>query len=95
MFRLWGKLYDRTRVCAEFIAADDRTGAPIGERFGDCLEEILRQLDLPKPIFLPQNERELAAFRKTSFRQDHFMEHFPYLQFELDILETDDDEQDE
>lgn len=93
MLRLWGKLHDRFRVCQEYIAEDERTEVPFEERFAACLEELLRELDLPRPIFLPQNEKELTEFRKTSFTQDHFMEHFPYKEFELDILETDDDEQ--
>ena len=95
MIRIWGKLYDKNRVCAEYIAADERTELAFDVRFRDCLEEILRELDLPKPIFLPQNRRELESFRQTQFRQEHFIEHFPYKIFEVEILETDDDEQEE
>ena len=92
MLRVWGKLYDEKRMCADLVAEDECEELPFEERFENCCEQILRSFDLPKPIWLPQNRRELERFGRTDFRQEHFVEKFPYNIFELEIIETDEKE---
>ena len=56
------------------------------------MEEICHTMDLPKPIWLDSNYDELNRFRKTSFRQDHFIEQIAFDYLEIEIIEMDDDE---
>ena len=93
MLRVWGKLYSTVRMVRDAECMDERTELAFDERLESCLEEIVKELDLAKPIWFPANRDELAVFRKTAFRQDNFVEAFPYMLFELEILETDDDEE--
>jgi len=92
MLRVWGKIFSTVKMVRDAECADERTDLPFDVRLEDCLEEIVKELDLPKPIWFPVNREELNNFRKTQFRQDNFVEAFPYMYFELEILETDDDE---
>lgn len=93
MLQIWGKLLNAHRIVESYTA--EREGEAFADDFpklfGDCLDEIIRALDLPKPIMLPQNERELVAFHKTEFRQEHFIEAFPYKAFEVEIIITEEE----
>ena len=91
MLRIWGKLWKNGRIVQNITVENEETGDE-KERFINCLDDILHQMDLPRPIWLPQNTREMVRFRRTEFRQEHFVEHFPYKKLEIEILETDEDE---
>ncbi len=93
MLRVWGKLFDDKRMCADAVIENDERELSFDERFACCTDELVRLFDLPKPIWLPQNLRELERFGRTDFRQEHFVEAFPYRYFEIEIIETDDDEE--
>lgn len=58
-----------------------------GDSFRDTLEESLislcRELDIPVPIWLRKNTRELAAYRKTFFVRDQFLEKIWFDKFEI------------
>lgn len=92
MLRVWGRLWKKGRMVRDITEENDDRSRTEADRFEDCLEEIIREFDLPKPIWLPQNTRELDLFRQTQFRQEHFVESFPYDKLEIEIIEKDDEE---
>ena len=93
MLRVWGKLWKNSRIVHQWTANNDERNLDEETRFDSCVEEILYHLDLPKPIWLEQNFRDMKRFGKTEFREEHFVEHFPYAMLELDVIETDEDEE--
>jgi hypothetical protein len=92
MLRVWGKLWKNGRIAEQITIENDDRRRTEQDRFDQCFEAIIHALDLAKPIWLPQNTREMQRFRRTEFRQEHFIEHFPYKKFEIEIIETDEDE---
>lgn len=93
MLRVWGKIWHKHRVHQSYTAEDDHKSWSDEVRLEVCIDEIIQALDLPRPIWLKQNHDEMQRFGRTQFHQDHFIEHFPYQSFEVEIIGTDDDEE--
>ena len=93
MLRVWGKIWHKNRVVQSHTAEDTHQNWSDEVRFEVCVDEIIQVLDLPRPIWLPQNKKDMEQFGATQFHQDHFIEHFPYQSFEIEIIGTDDDDE--
>lgn len=93
MLRVWGKLWQKNRIVQSHTAQDGHRNWPEEVRLESCIDEIIQELDLPRPIWLPRNKKDMEQFRATHFNQDHFIEHFPYQSFEVEIIEVDDEEE--
>lgn len=93
MLKVWGKIWYKNRVHQSHTAQDSHQDWPDEVRLEVCIDEIIQKLDLPRPIWLKQNRDEMKQFGRTHFHQDHFIEHFPYQSFEVEIIGTDDDEE--
>ena len=93
MLKVWGKIWHKHRVQESYTATDDHQDWTEEARLEVCIDEIIQALDLPRPIWLKQNRDEIQQFGRTQFHQDHFMESFPYQSFEVEIIGTDDDEE--
>lgn len=93
MLRVWGKIWKKNRIAQSYTAEDNHQSWPDEVRLESCIDEIVHALDLPRPIWLPKNYEEMKQFRRTEFNQDHFIEQFPYQNFEIEIIGTDDDEE--
>lgn len=52
-----------------------------------CLLELCRDLDIPIPIWMPQNTHDLARYRQTVFYPEQFMESVSFGRFHLRFLE--------
>lgn len=91
MFRVWAKLMKGSHMLDDFVAENENEREDLTQRLYDCMEEICQHFDLAKPIWLDQNYDELNRFGKTSFRQDHFIEHIPFQALEIEIIEMDDE----
>lgn len=91
MLRVWGKVVSRGKTVrsSESSSADPGTGRL--ERIKTCVGQIVRDLDLPNPIWLPVHEKDMLRFGKTRFTQDSFIETFPYNALEIEIIEDDED----
>lgn len=53
----------------------------------DALTEVCRAFDIPKPLWLPKQEREYQAFRVTAFTHDNFLEDVPFDRLEIEFLD--------
>lgn len=57
--------------------------------FHDQLEEafirLCKQLDIPVPIWLKKNTREIGRYKKTFFSKEQFIEEFHFDKFVLEI----------
>lgn len=93
MLTIWAKLWKRGRIVEQTTVTDDHQTYPFEDRVDLMVEEIIHRLDLARPIFLKPNHQELKTFGATRFTQDHFIEQFPYQSLEIEIIGTDDDEE--
>ena len=55
----------------------------------EALQEACRVLDLPKPLWLPKNQREWEEFGQTRFLPDAFMEQVDFDRLEIEYIEPD------
>ena len=83
MARLWAKIITRNRIQRQ------ATEACTFESIPDVLNEICKQFDIPCPMWLGKQERELENFRMTSFGTDNFIEEIDFQKLEIEFLEDD------
>lgn len=93
MLQVWGKIWYKNQIYQSHTATDEHADWTEALRLESCIDEIIHALDLPRPIWLAQNHQEMQRFRQTKFHQDHFIEHFPYQSFEIEIVRTDEDDE--
>ena len=78
--RLWGRVIrDHRIVSSETIPMEE------GD-FESALRELCRRLDLPRPVQLPKNDRDLSAFSRTFYGKEHFLEPISFQRLEVEIL---------
>lgn len=53
----------------------------------EVLVEMCKHLDLPCPIWLNKHESEYERFRRTSFREEHFVESVDFDALEIEFLD--------
>jgi hypothetical protein len=81
MSRLWVRVMRDHRI-------NEQDAVPCA--WGDqkqALEEALKGLDLPIPMWLNKHEREFDHFRRTSFSPDHFVESVNFEKVEIEYLD--------
>ncbi len=83
MARLWAKIIVRHRIHRQ--ATEPCTFEDIPE----ALNNICKQFDIPCPMWLGKQEREIEAFRLTSFGPDNFIEEIDFQKLEIEFLEDD------
>ena len=86
MFRLWGKIWKDSRLERDTVyeeASDDTRTHKIFRG----LEEICREFDLGKPIWLDLTVTELQRHSKARFYQDSFIEEIGFDYLEIQVLE--------
>lgn len=55
----------------------------------DALNEACSQLDLPKPLWLPKNQRDWDSFGQTRFMPDAFLESVEFERMEIEFIDPD------
>ncbi len=58
------------------------------EAAASSLTEICKEWDIPVPIWLKTNRKELEKTSKTRFRQDHFIETIDFDYLEVTVTEN-------
>lgn len=86
MIRLWGKVIKNNRIItsAESTCTED---IDYQEQLKKCIVDICYKLDLQKPYWLKQNLKDYNQYKKTSFRQDNFIEPVNFDKFEIEVIE--------
>lgn len=83
MARLWAKVIVKHRIQRQ------TTEPCVFENIPVVLNEICKQFDIPCPMWLGKQEREIENFRMTSFGQDNFIEEINFQKLEIEFLEDD------
>jgi hypothetical protein len=86
MLRLWGKIIKNNKMInhREAICLED---IDYQEQLKKCITEICYNFDIQKPYWLPKNLKEYNKIKKTSFKQDNFIEEIDFDRFEIEVIE--------
>lgn len=88
MFRMWAKMWKDSKLLRDMVvedaAEDNRT-----KKVFRALEQVCREFDLAKPIWLENNIRDFRKRSKTRFSRDNFTEEIPFDYLEIMMLEED------
>ncbi len=71
-------------TCIEDDGADTRT-----HKIFHALDEVCRQFDLGRPVWLDKNISDFKKSSKTRFTQDNFIEDIDFDYLEFQIIEED------
>jgi hypothetical protein len=80
-----GKLFIENRLVREARSEDNDEGHDFREKLQNCLTELCSQLEIPVPLWLKKNTRELGIFRKTFFTSEQFIERVWFDKFEIKL----------
>jgi len=88
MFRLWAKIFKDNRLIKDTVIANEKEETRTHKVF-EALDEVCRQFDLGKPIWLNVTINEFKRHNKTRFTQDNFMETIDFDFLEIHVIEED------
>lgn len=88
MFRLWGKIFKDNHLLKDTVIKDPSEDTRTHKTFR-AIDEICRQFDLGKPIWLETNIKDFKRHNKVRFRQDNFMEAIDFDYLEIQVIEED------
>ncbi|HOA55579.1 MAG: hypothetical protein WAP56_04860 [Acetivibrionales bacterium] len=71
---LYGKLFINGKIVREGTSSDDDSDHSFRDKLENCLVGLCAVLEIPVPLWLKKNTRELAVFRKTFFSSEQFIE---------------------
>ena len=89
MFRLWAKLWKENRLLQDVVICYDNNDTRTHKIF-NAIEQVCREFDLSKPIWLESNIIEFKKHAKTRFSSDHFVDEINFDFLEIHIIEEDD-----
>ncbi len=87
MFKLWGKIIKNNRIIQSYTSECDNNNLSKKELVNICLEEICREFDIQKPLWLPIHEKDFNRYYKAKFNADAFMEEIEFDAFEIEFVE--------
>lgn len=88
MFRLWARTFKNNHMIQDTVICDDTTETRTHKVF-HAIDEICRQFDLPKPIWLESNIADFKRHDKVRFTADSFIEAIDFDYLELQVIEED------
>ncbi len=86
MFRLWGKLWKNNRMLQDTVYEEESDDTRTHKIFRG-LDEICREFDLGRPIWLDKTVADFQKNSKARFYQDSFIEEIPFDYLELQVIE--------
>lgn len=86
MFRLWGKIWKDNHLLQDTVFEEESEDTRTHKIFRG-LDEICRELDLGRPIWLEHNIAEFQRHSKTKFYQDSFIEEIEFDCLEIQVIQ--------
>lgn len=80
-----GKLMVEGKIVRESTSEDNDGEHSFRDKLEYCLVELCSSLEIPVPLWLKKNTRELAVFRKTFFTSEQFMDKVWFDKFEISL----------
>lgn len=88
MFRLWAKEWKNNRMLRDTVVEDASDDTRTHKIFR-ALDEVCRQFDLSKPIWLDSTVEDFKRHDKTRFSQDNFIDAIDFDFLEIHVIEED------
>ena len=86
MFRLWGKIWKENHLIQDTIYEEESDDTRTHKIFRG-LDEICREFDLGRPIWLDQNVSEFRRHSNARFYQDSFIEEIEFDYLEVQVIQ--------
>ncbi len=80
-----GKLFLGGKIVKEMDSVTPEDGLSFRDKLEKCLLDLCSGLDIPVPLWLKKNTRELAIFRRTFFSNEQFVEKVWFDKFEIKL----------
>lgn len=80
-----GKIFVEGKLIKEAAAQDEDEGHSFRDKLETCLVDLCALLDIPVPLWLKKNTRELAVFRRTFFSSEQFIEKIWFDKLEIKL----------
>jgi hypothetical protein len=71
------------KIVKEASSSEHTEELSFREKLEKCLLEVCGSLDIPVPLWLKKNTRELAIFQRTFFSNEQFVERVWFDKFEI------------
>ncbi len=88
--QLWGRIMRGHRTQQQMTLDLPEGELPLVAKVKLCVDEMVLQMDLPRPIWFAGNEKDILDFGRTEFHQDHFIEPINFTRFELELIDEED-----
>lgn len=88
MFRLWAREFKDNRMLMDTVIEDGSEDTRTHKVFR-AMDEICKQFDLSKPIWLELNIHDFKRNSKARFTQDSFIEEIEFDYLEIQVIEED------
>lgn len=88
MFRLWAKIIKDNHLLRDTVIVNDSADTRTHKVFA-AIDDICREFDLGKPIWLDATIADFKRHAKTRFTQDNFIESIDFDYLEIHVIEED------
>ncbi|MCK5759571.1 MAG: hypothetical protein KAH14_10800 [Clostridiales bacterium] len=82
---LYGKLMKGNMLLKDSKAIGKGRDKSFHEQMEEAYLQLCKNLDIPVPIWLKKNTREISNYRKTYFEKEQFIEETVFDRFVLEI----------
>lgn len=89
MFRLWAKVMKNNHMIKDMVVENNLYDMSRTKKVFAAIEEISREFDLAKPLWLKASVEEFRRHDKVRFRQDNFIEAIDFDYLEVQVIEED------
>ena len=86
---MWSRLYKSGRCIKDTVVENPEAGVSRTTKVFAAVEDICREFDLAKPIWLDKNVKEFKRLDRTTFSQDNFIESIPFDHMKIEVIEED------
>ncbi len=88
MFKLWAKEFKDNHMLKDMTVINEKEDTRTHKVF-NALDEVCRDFDLSKPIWLDQNINDFKRTSKARFYQDSFIDSIEFDYLEIQVIEED------
>lgn len=81
---LSGKIFVEGKIIKETSVSNEED-IPFRDKLEKCLLELCSGLDIPVPLWLKKNTRELGIFHRTFFAKEQFVEKVWFDKLEIQL----------
>lgn len=89
MFRLWAKIFKNNKMVKNMVVSNDNPDLRRTQKVFAAIDDICREFDLSKPIWLDSTIASFKRFDKARFFQDNFVEPIDFDYLEIQVIEED------